>query len=412
MTTFNTGNRRALHVFHYPVFGGPQNEVLRLAPSLSERGWDSAVVLPQEPGNAAERLRAEGVEVTLERYGRVRSTRDPLAQARFAAGLPSDVARLRRLARRAGADLIVGAGLLNPQAALAARLDRLPVVWKLVDTFAPAPLRRALTPLAARAADALMFTGEALVEAHGARPGAARSVVYYPPVDGERFRPSEERRLATRRLLGVPEGAPLIGTVSNLTPQKGLEHFLTAAARIAHVVPEARFVIVGASFDTHRAYEQGLRARARELGLSPERLTFAGYRADPENWYPAMDVKLMTPYPRSEGVTTAVLEAMACGVPVVASRVAALAEAVEEGGTGMLTPPLDGPAAGDATLRLLGDETLRHSMGANARRRAIERFGLSACADAHVRAFEIALATRLSAGGGPLAKLRRAHHAS
>ncbi len=412
MTEFNTGNRRALHVFHYPVFGGPQNEVLRLVGALGERGWDSAVVLPREPGNAAERLRAGGVEVALERYGRVRSSRDPRVQACFAAGLPGDVARLRQAAREARADLIVTAGLLNPQAALAARLERLPVVWKLVDTFAPAPLRRTLTPIAARAADALMFTGEALVEAHGARHGAARSVVYYPPVDNERFRPSEERRLATRGLLGVPEGAPLIGTVSNLTPQKGLEHFLTAAARIRHVVPEARFVIVGASFDTHRGYEQRLRVRARDLGLSPDRLTFAGYHADPENWYPAMDVKLMTPYPRSEGVTTAVLEAMACGVPVVASRVAALAEAVDEGRTGMLTPPLDAAAAGDATLHLLGDEGLRREMGASARRRAVERFGLSACADAHVRAFEIALSGRRSGGARPLAGPRRVPHTS
>jgi len=393
MSSFNTHHRRVLHVFHYPVFGGPQNEVLRLAQPLRERGWESVVVLPTQAGNAAERLRKGGIEVLEARYGRVRSTASPSVQLAFAARLPADVARLRAAVRGSEADLVVGAGLLNPQATLAARLERVPAVWKLVDTFAPAPVRRALTPAAAHLAGALMFTGAGLLDAHGARPGG-RSVVYYPPVDTERFRPSEELRTARRRALAVPDGAPLVGTVSNITPQKGLEHFVVAAARIRQSLPEARFVVVGASFDTHRGYEQRLRARARELGLSADRLTFAGYREDPEKWYPAMDVKLMTSLPRSEGVTTAVLEAMACGVPVVATRVAALAEVVEHGRTGALTAPADGLAAGEAALALIGDEKRREAMGALARSRAVERFGVAACADAHVRAFEIASAER------------------
>lgn len=388
----NTPNRRVLHVFHYPVFGGPHNEILRLAAPLRERGWESTVLLPQEPGNAADRLRTAGIDVALERYGRVRSTRDPRVLARLAGGFGGDVTRLRRVARGHEADLVVGAGLLNPQAVLAARTEGLAAVWKIVDTYAPVPLRRALTPVAARLAHVMMFTGRALVGAHGARSGAG--VVYYPPVDTERFQPSPQRRAATRRLLGVPADAPVVGTVSNITPQKGLEHFLSAAALIVRARPETRFLVVGASFATHAGYEQRLRGRARELGLGAERLVFAGYREDPESFYPAMDVKLLTSLPRSEGVTTAVLEAMSCGVPVVAARVAALSEAVDDGVTGTLVPSGDPAAVAAATIRLLDDEALRRRMGAAGRKRAVERFGVEACADAHARAFALALARR------------------
>ena len=96
--------------------------------------------------------------------------------------------------------------------------------------------------------------------------------------------------------------------------------------------------------------------------------------------------------PNSEGVPTVILEAMACGVPVVATDVGAVAEVVDDGVTGFVVPPLRPQALADATLRLLGDPDLRARMSLAAREQAVARFDVEVCADTHVRAFEAAIA--------------------
>ena len=66
-----------LFVIHYAQYGGPHNQALRLAGPLRERGWETVVLLPDEEGNAAERLRAAGVETLTVPLGRIRATRSP-----------------------------------------------------------------------------------------------------------------------------------------------------------------------------------------------------------------------------------------------------------------------------------------------------------------------------------------------
>ena len=103
---------------------------------------------------------------------------------------------------------------------------------------------------------------------------------------------------------------------------------------------------------------------------------------------------MISSLPRSEGTTTTALEAQSCGVPVVATRVAAVAEAVADGVTGLLVPPEQPRVMADAVLRLLGDERLREWMGAAGRKAAFERFDAVRVADIYVMAYEAALAHR------------------
>jgi glycosyltransferase involved in cell wall biosynthesis len=215
--------------------------------------------------------------------------------------------------------------------------------------------------------------------------------VYFPPVDTRRFAPSAERRREVRNELGISANAPVVGTVSSLNPMKGVEYFLDAAAQVAAARPGAWFVVVGGAPASHRAYGERLRERANELGLANS-IVFAGERADVERWYPAFDVDLITSLPRSEGTTTTALEAQACGVPVVATRVAAVGEVVADGVTGLLVPPERPQAIADAVLWLLADDELRAGMGAAGREAAIERFDAERAAEVYVEAYEAALA--------------------
>jgi glycosyltransferase involved in cell wall biosynthesis len=308
------------------------------------------------------------------------------------------VRRLEQAIEATGADVVQIGGLVNPHAAFAARRRGAAVVWQIVDSRAPAPLRRAAMPFVRRLADAVMFDGEALIELHGGRESLPMpAFVYFPPVDTGRFVPSVEHRCAVREPLGIPLDAPVVGTISSLNPMKGLEHFLDAAARVAASRPETRFVVVGGAPQSHLDYRERLWQRADELALSNS-VVFAGEQDDVERWYPSFDVHVISSLPRSEGTTTTAMEAQACGVPVVATRVAAVAEVVDDGVTGLLVQPEQPRVLAEAVLRLLGDEALRARMGVAGREAALERFDAERVADVYVQAYEAALAHAATRG--------------
>lgn len=381
-----------LFVIPYPVFGGPHNEALRLAGPLRERGWNMTILLPNEPGNAAAWLRGCGIEVTQLPLHRMRATADPRPHLQFALGFAPGIAGIRRLIRRRSIDLVLAAGLLNTHAAIAGRLEQIPVVWKILDSRTPATLRSILMPLASHVADALMFTGHRVMEAHlGSRRVDIPTFVYSPPVATNRFRQSNERRLATRRSLNIPEGAPVVGMVANLNPQKGIEYFIRAAAVVYAANPEVHFLVVGSHYAAHSRYSQLIQDELTKGDVPSKQFIFIDARPDVENCYPAMDVNLVTAVPRSEGITTTLLEAMACSVPVIATDVGALREVVFDGKNGFLVPALDPEAIASATNRLLEDPVLRERMGAEGRRRAVDHYDVRVCTDIHLAAFEAAI---------------------
>ena len=385
---------KVLAVLHYAVFGGPSNLLVSLSGPLAERGVELAVVLPDEDGNAAERFQAAGVTTEVIPLRRLRASFNPAHHARLLAGFPGDVRRLRRIIRRRGVDVVLLHGLANPHAAIAARLEGRAVLWQIVDTRVPAAGRRVLMPFVERLSDAVMFWGEAVRQLHTrGRPLAMPTLLGSSPVDLDRHVPSPERRTRTRAELGVPGEAQVVGTVSNLNPQKGVEYFIRAAKQIADQMPTAWFLVVGGRYDTHRAYARRLESEVRESGLA-DRFRCVGAVADVERFYAAMDVKLITSVPASEGIPTTALEAMACGVPVVTTDVGSASEAVVDGVTGYVVPPLDGDAIAQAALHVLADPALRARLGDEGRRRAEARYGVEPAVDQHMRAFRTAMEHR------------------
>jgi len=379
-------------VIHGPAFGGAHNEALRLDRPLAERGVESLVVLPEEAGAAAARLRAEGVQVLTMPLHRLRATPDPRIQGAFVASLRREVGALRGLIRERGIDVVQVHGCTNPQGALAARAEGRAVLWYLFDTRAPMAIRRLAMPLVVRLSDAIMSTGNAVARMHpGAESVGQRLVLVYPPVSARELAPDPGARRSARAELGVEQEAPLVGSIGVLNPQKGHEHLIRAAAVIADRRPDVRFRVLGGPSPAHAAYERRLRREVARRGLS-ERFQFV----DPGNRVPALvhafDVVALASVPRSEGIPTVVLEAMAAEKPVVATRVGAVPEVVDEAATGIIVEPRRPEALASALLRLLEDRELRESMGAAGRRKVLERFDLEHLADLRLRALELALA--------------------
>jgi len=363
---------------------------------LADRGWDTLAIVPDEPGNARERLLEEGVDVIALPMGRLRASLDPRWQARFVGGLVPDIRAIRGLLRARDVDLLQTHGVTQIQGPLAAHREGIAVVWELYDTRAPMFLRRALMPLVTRVSDVITTWGRELALVHpGAESLGDRLVTVFPPVDAREFRPDRARRAEARRMLGVPNAAPLVGSVGNLNPMKGHEYLVEAGSVLRERHPDARFRVIGAPGAVHTAYYDALSARVRDRGLEAEgRFEFVGPVSGVAEVMPAFDVLTITSVPRSEGMPTVILEAMACGIPVVTTDVGASREVVEDGVTGFVVPPEDVDALATALGRLIADQGLCRRMGEVARERAVVRFDLERCADRRVHAFELALAHR------------------
>ncbi|MBI4484274.1 MAG: glycosyltransferase family 4 protein [Acidobacteria bacterium] len=169
-----------------------------------------------------------------------------------------------------------------------------------------------------------------------------------------------------REHFGIPKTAPLLGAVSKLWEGKGHKVILDAMPRILEAHPDAMLVIVG---------EGSLRPKLESLvarkGLG-SRVIFTGFRADVPEVTALFDVALLASF--YEGMGRVILEAMAAGKPVVATRVGGIPDLVTEGVTGFLVPPGDPGALAEKVIRLLSDPVLRERMGRAGREAVTERF--------------------------------------
>lgn len=386
--------KRVVSIIHYPVFGGPHNRAATIAKGLESRGWNLSVVMPAEEGNAAKRLRDAGVDVITVPLNRVRASWNPRYHVKLLATVARDVARLRSVIRDLGADVVMLNGLANPHGALAGRFEVKPVVWQILDTRIPPPAREGLMTLVLCLADVLMVTGNRVALLHrGASMFRDRLITFFPPVNTELFRPDPEQRRLARRYLGFGETDFVVGTVGNVNPQKRHGQFIRAAARLRRDLPNARFAILGSISANHSKHVNSVLDEAHRAGLTQGRDFLV---LDPENQVPflarAFDVFWLTAGIRSEGISTAVEEAMALGVPVVATDVGSLREAVDDGESGFIVRPDDPSAMAAATLKLARDPELHQTMSVRSRIVALDRFDVAGCVDAHVRAFELATA--------------------
>jgi glycosyltransferase involved in cell wall biosynthesis len=347
------------------VFGGPHNELAELHAQLEKIGYTTLPVLPLGDDQAAGRMRRSGVPVVQMRLHRLRRVRSPLFWFLYPFRFLGDVVSLAALIRRTHANVVEGF-TVNLQAAVAANIAGVPVVWKLADVTAPLPIRRLVARVLPRLAETVLVNGDATADAY---PGLRRRLgdrlaIYYPPADTERFTPSP--RLADRDSLE----RITVGTVANINPDKGYEYLVEAA----YLVGNSRidFLFVGARHETHARYAARLEQRVQQLRLS-ERVRFVGPREDIADLLREMDLFVVSSV--REGSTTTALEAMACGLPVVATRVGAIPEVVDDGVTGLLVPPRDPSALAAAIRTLAEDPALRERLGRAGRRRVLERFG-------------------------------------
>ena len=198
------------------------------------------------------------------------------------------------------------------------------------------------------------------------RVPAARCLAIPNGVDLERFRPAAPgEREALRRAAGLPAGALLIACVANLTPVKRHADLLDAFALVRQASPRAQLLLAGSG-----PLEAELRAQAAALGIAACVHFLGPIQAVKETWRMA-DLAVLAS--SSEGLSNSLLEAQACGLAVVATKVGGNPDLVIEGHTGCLVPPHDPSSLAAALLALANDPARRAEFGAAARQRTVER---------------------------------------
>lgn len=167
-----------------------------------------------------------------------------------------------------------------------------------------------------------------------------------------------------RAALGLSPDGTVLGVVSRLDPAKGVDILIRALPALENVT----LTIIGDG-----AERAALETLAEELGVAG-RICWAGYRPDVYSLLPAFDVFVQPS--RFEGLPTTVMEAMAAGLPVVATAVGGTPEVVEDGKTGLLVPPADPIALAQAITRLLEDTDLRSALGRAGYERVVKLFSV------------------------------------
>jgi glycosyltransferase involved in cell wall biosynthesis len=346
---------RVLHVDTAASWRGGQNQVLLTATGMAARGHES--LLACRAGSPLEaRARDEGLAVR------------PLP---FRGDLwpPGLFALARALRRERPSALLLHDPHAVSAALVAARLASRPglVAVRRVDF----PLRGSFSRRKYAACDRVIVVSRAIgVVMESGGVGADRLRLVYEAVRDRPPQPGGQEVLAA---LGIPPGVPVVGNVAALTGHKGHATLIEAMALLRPRVPEARLVIAGDG-----ELRPALEALVRERGLC-DRVVFAGFRRDLDCLLPAFSVFCLSSH--LEGLGTSLLDAMAFGLPVVATATGGIPEAVEDGRTGRLVPPGDPPALAEALLALLRDETRRGALGEAGRRRFLERFTVDRMVD-------------------------------
>lgn len=203
-------------------------------------------------------------------------------------------------------------------------------------------------------------------------------------IDAEVFKPaSEPQREESRDAMGISRDCFVIGGVGRLVAQKNFTLFMDIAARVLSGNPSAVFVIAGTG-----PQGEELKAKAATLGIA-DRVRFLGHVSDRLALYHALDALLMTS--DFEGTPMVLLEAMACGLPVVASAVDGIAEVCSDGKDAILVAPGDEPRFASSVEYILRNPQIGRDLGKEARNAIVERYEIRGLVTGIERVYDEAL---------------------
>lgn len=365
-----------LHIIPTLDQAGAEKQLALLAGELKRRGWPVHVCALTRGGPYQKKLEAAGVPVTV--IGKATKL-DPFAYL-----------RLRRFLRQIRPDIVqtwlFAANAYGRWAAWRTGVPHIVASERCADYW-KSWWHFTIDRFLARRSDAVVVNGRYVQDFYASHGIPRDKIVVIPNAVLEPPLPSDSRR-AMLLEFGLPDEARVIALVGRLWPQKRVEDAIWAADLLKRIRDDVHLLVIGDGPLRERLIQY------RDQIEIADRVHFVGHRTDLPRWLPHFDVLWNTS--AYEGQSNAVLEAMACGVPVVAADIPGNRELIVPDETGFLVPAGKSGRAPLAakTKKLLEDEDLRRRMGEAARRRARDEFSLSRMADAYCRLYEGLLSRR------------------
>jgi glycosyltransferase involved in cell wall biosynthesis len=368
---------RVLFLNHTGVVSGAERSLLALIENLPSE-VEPCLACP--PGPLAELARERGLSIATV-PGTDGSLRlHPVHTARALLDLLRAALAVRRQARRAGIDLVHAntsrAGLV---ATTVSRLGGSPAIVHVRDRLPPGAISDTILRILVNGARVVIANSHYTADRFPS--GRAEVRVIDNPVDVESLAALKLDRTAPRARLGLEPDAVVLAVIGQITPWKGQELAIRVASQLSElerpvrllIVGSAKFVSPGTRFD-NRAYEQHLRRLAGSLGVA-DTVSFLGEREDVPEILAATDLLLAPSWEEPFG--RSVVEAMAMGVPVIATNIGGPAEIIEDGADGCLLPPRQPEVWAEKVRVLLSRPDQLRAMGQRGRERALARFGTS-----------------------------------
>jgi glycosyltransferase involved in cell wall biosynthesis len=355
--------RRVLYIHGIGEIGGAERDLLALLRALDRDEWEPHVACPAETP-LAESLAKEGLALHALSLAPWRKWYSPFIRRR-------DVRNVRELIREVAPALLHVNDIWwvpHTIGAVSTGLNMRPGVAHVRQEIEPEKVTRYRLESADGVIAISKQVEQALV-AGGVAPQAVRTI--YSGLEMPKAAPRADRT-ALCRALGLSPNAVLVGTVAHMFPRKGYDVMLRALPGIIREISTVHYVIVGAG---EAAYEQQLRTLAQTLGIA-DRVHCVGFQEDVTPFLSAL--ALYVHPARMEGFGIAVVEALAAGKAVVATRVGGVPEVVDHGRTGLLVAAEDPGELSAAVLSLLHDDVRRNAMGERGAQVARERFNVTA----------------------------------
>jgi glycosyltransferase involved in cell wall biosynthesis len=304
-----------------------------------------------------------------------------LRQLREVAGV---VRRLAGEFRRRGIQVVdARTGLCGLVGLLAARLGGVPVTTLTTyytDSY-DGPLRYPLGQLTVALSDAIISDAQATLDDFSEWRWSTRAELVRIR-NGFTAQESSLDRAEARTSLGIPEEwGTVVGQVSRILRRKGWEVFIDAAAQVAEVNPDVRFIGVGFVVDENREYMNSLLERVESLGMT-ERLRFCSYPGSVADVHKAIDV--FTHLSTIDSQPMAIHEAMAAASPTVVSGLSGNREIVEHRRSGLVADPGSAQSAAAAILELVDDPAFARALGQEARQRFLSHHSPEMLARSHI----------------------------
>ena len=369
----------------------------RLYLPLLEQQYESVLCVHQdfEP-KWQEHFRQLGVRVVKFDFKRLRFNSFFRNNLHYVSTFFQDISALKEIIEQIKPDVVQVCGLLNIQAVLAAKRAKIPVVWQLLSTFSPPPMRFLYGQLVKRWADSVMSTGTLVARKHYLNNSTlGRTFPFYPPVETSRFVRTDEKKKAARQFFGIPEDAIVIGTIGNRNRQKSHEQFVQIAQQVlAKTDKNVYFVIVGAITPSYQATYSSLVMEFIWSHQLTDRVRLFESTIPVDTILCGFDVFLLTSM--AEGVPTVLLEAMSVGMPVVSSNVGAIPEIINEGENGFLYQFGQTNRAVASLTQLINDAKLRKTMALKNANDAAGKFDTVICSEVHRKAYDFALSQQIT----------------